>query len=127
MSRLRPSNISSVVLVSASLLVIAGQASAQVSPFRGAGLKLSKEDFALIEAAGSKLYAVENPKVGATESWSNAKSGNGGTVVLTAVYTWNNMPCRRMSHQIVTTTRKDPYSVQIDRCRTPAGEWKTRY
>ena len=114
-------------LLVASLLAMTAEAAAQVSPFRRAGLNLSKEDLALLEAAGSKLYASDTPKVGATETWSNAKSGNAGTIVLIAVYSWSNMPCRRMSHQITSAARKDPYSVQIDRCRTPAGEWKIRY
>lgn len=127
MSRTRTRSVVTGMLVAAALLASAADAAAQVSPFRRAGLNLSKEDLALLEAAGFKLYASDAPKVGATENWSNAKSGNAGTIVLIAVYSWNNMPCRRMSHQVTSAARKDPYSVQIDRCRTPAGEWKIRY
>lgn len=127
MLRPRVRSVCTGMFFMASLLAMTSEAIAQVSPFRRTGLNLSKEDLALLEAAGSKLYASDAPKVGATEAWSNAKSGNAGTIVLIAVYTWNNMPCRRMSHQITSPARKDPHSVQIDRCRTPAGEWKIRY
>lgn len=115
------------VLWLAAFTFLAGEAAAQVSPFRRVGLNLTKEDFALVEAAAAKLYAVENPKIGNTETWSSDKSKISGTVVLIAIYTWNSLPCRRVSHQIVAANRKDPYSIQIDRCRVTSGEWKIRY
>lgn len=127
MSGFRTRSLCAGMLVFAALLTPMAEALAQVSPFRRVGLNLSKEDLGLLETAGAKLYATDTPKVGATETWSNAKSGNAGTIVLIAVYSWNNMPCRRMSHQITSPSRKDPHSVQVDRCRTPAGEWKIRY
>ena len=115
------------VILPATLLIVTSEASAQVSPFRRAGLNLTKDDLSMIETASAKLYAGENPKIGASETWANAKSRNAGSVVLVAVYVWNKMPCRRLSHQIVSPARKDPYSVQVDRCQTSSGEWKIRY
>jgi len=113
--------------VIAAVAFVAADAAAQVSPFRRVGLTLTKEDLALVEAAAAKLYAGENPRIGSIETWSNEKNKIGGTVVLIAAYTWNKMPCRRVSHQIVTAIRNDPYSVQIDRCRVASGEWKIRF
>lgn len=114
-------------LFMAAAALFAADAAAQVSPFKRVGLNLTKEDLALVEAAAAKLYAGENPRIGSIETWSNEKSKIGGTVVLIAVYTWNNLPCRRVSHQIVAATRRDPYSVQIDRCQVASGEWKIRF
>jgi len=127
MPRTRICGIRLVAIALVAMAVLVTEAAAQVSPFRRAGLNLTKEDFALLEAAGAKLYAKETPKVGAAESWANEESKNSGTVILVAAYTWNNMPCRRMTHQIMAAGRKDPHSVQIDRCRTPSGDWKVRY
>jgi surface antigen len=113
-------------LAAAAVAGVSFPAAAQVGPFRHAGLNLTSEDLAAIDAASAKLYAAAEPRIGASETWANAKSGNAGTVTLVTIYTWSGMPCRGLVHRITTPSRQDPQTIQIDRCRTAAGEWKIR-
>jgi surface antigen len=115
-----------VALVLSATSAISSADAQLVSPFRGSGIDLSQEDLRLAEAAAKNLYAADIPKIGASEAWSNTRSGNSGTVTLREIYTWQNLPCRRIEHHLVGRNRRDPFVVQIHRCRDASGEWKIR-
>jgi surface antigen len=99
--------------------LLAGPALAQVP-----AIDLRDEDIAMAKAAAAKLYENPATPVGATESWSNAKSGNSGTVTLVSSSEPNGVPCRRLQHVIKVKDRHDPFIFLFDRCLVD-GEWKT--
>jgi surface antigen len=67
---------------------------------------------------------VDNPRVGATESWNNATSGDSGTVSLLEVFEKDGMPCRKLRHTIKMHNVKDQQVYTSNRCRVQSGEWK---
>lgn len=93
-------------------------------PLRRYGPDLVDSDWALVRAAAEKLYLTEAVENGATEAWSNPKSGNQGTVTLVGKHEFQDMPCRRLQHDITVKRTPDRYRFVVDRCRTPEGEWK---
>src|SRR4051794_22363924 len=82
-------------------LVLGTAAFAQINPFGRSGSGgLTADDLELLEAAASKLYTADNPRVGATESWTNPNTGDTGTVSLIEVFEKDGMPCRKLRHNI---------------------------
>jgi surface antigen len=115
----------SYTLAVVSALVLSTAAFAQINPFgRAGGGGLTADDLTLLEAASSKLYAVDSPRVGATERWNNPTSGNAGTVSLIEVFEKDGMPCRKLRHNIAMNGAKDQQVYTSNRCRVQSGEWK---
>ena len=104
-------------------LAAACPAVAQLNTFTEGGLDLTAEDWELLETAASKLYAEEKP-IGSVESWSNAQSGNHGTIELIRAGERQGMPCRRLQHDIKVKDVADPFRFTVDRCKTAEGAWK---
>lgn len=90
------------------------------------GVKLTAEDWEMLEAAAAKLYATENQPIGAAESWSNDQSGNSSRIELAKTGEYQGMPCRRLKHDIRIKDVGNPFHFIVDRCRTPDGAWKAR-
>lgn len=84
---------------------------------------LTHDDVSALSAASAKLYTPETVSVGAVERWSNAKSGNSGTVTLTRVFERDGMPCREIVHRI-KLVREGDQVYHFNRCRVASGEWK---
>ena len=99
-------------------------ADAQVNPFARSGFELTPQDVELVKAAAQKLYLGETAAVGTVETWSNEKSGSGGTVELVGTFSYKGLPCRRLQHDITVAKVADPFRFIIDRCKLPSGEWK---
>ena len=113
------------VVAAAAILVLSSSAFAQINPFaRSSGGDITGDDLKLIDAASSKLYKTDNPKVGASEKWSNPTTGNSGTVSLVQVFEKDGMPCRKLRHSIAVKGNKDPQIYIFNRCRVKSGEWK---
>lgn len=101
-------------------------AAAQLNPLVEGGLDLTAEDWELLEAAATRLYATEGQPIGAAETWSNDQSGNSGRIELVQTGEYQGMPCRRLKHDIRVKDVGDPFHFIVDRCRTPDGAWKVR-
>ena len=114
------SAIAAIVMMTA----LAAPADAQVNPFRRSGFDVSEADIQLATMAAAKLYEGERAVLEDVERWANPESGNQGTVRLVKLFTYNDLPCRRLQHDIKLATVGTPFRYVFDRCKLPTGEWK---
>lgn len=87
------------------------------------GFGLDEDELAQMGAAAAKLYTDPTTAPGTSEKWQ-AVSGSSGTVRLVETYEFEGMPCARLLHRIQRADAADPQNLTIDRCQTPAGEWR---
>ena len=99
-------------------------AQAQLNPFRRSDFDVTQSDIRLATAAAAKLYEGERAGIGDVEDWSNPETGNMGTVMLVGIFTHNDLPCRRLQHDIELASSGTPFRYVFDRCKLPSGEWK---
>ena len=99
-------------------------AHAQLNPFRRSDFEVSDTDIRLATAAAAKLYEGERAELGDFEDWSNPETGNKGSVMLVGIFTHNDLPCRRLQHDIEIVKSGTPFRYVFDRCKLPSGEWK---
>ena len=89
---------------------------------------LTKEDYRDLSAAYQPLLNDDSLPIGTTHEWSNAKSGNHGTVQLLKrfefEYQGSKLPCRELRYHIQVKDNADPYNVMLNRCRVADGSWK---
>ncbi len=105
-------------------IALAMPAHAQLNPFRRSDFEVSDTDIRLATAAAAKLYEGERAELGDFEDWSNPETGNKGSVMLVGIFTHNDLPCRRLQHDIEIATSGTPFRYVFDRCKLPSGEWK---
>ena len=97
---------------------------AQTKALTKGALYLTTEDWSLVDQATSKLFSVEQPKIGTVETWSNPESGNSGSVTLIMLGERDGMTCRRLQHDVKVKKSADPFSYTIDSCKTADGTWR---
>ncbi len=108
-----------------SVLVLSITTSAiAANPFLRSEFELADGDLDIIKEAGAKLYNDSSRAVGDTELWRNEASGNYGSIELVLIHAYNEMPCRRLQHDIVLAGINQSYRFIIDRCQTEDGSWK---
>jgi surface antigen len=115
------------VLVVGFLAAVPVASQAQLTnPFRSSrvGSGLTTEDRAAMSAAGRKLYEQPNVADGASDQWSNAKSGNNGTITVLHSFEKSGMTCRNMRYVIHLAQRAGPRTYTVNWCKTPSGAWK---
>jgi surface antigen len=110
-------------LLFVALMLLAATVHA-VNPFGRSGFELTNGDVALITETTRPFFEDDTVPVGTVKSWSNAKSGNGGTATLVDRFEQKGMPCRRIQHDIKLKKVADPFRFIIDRCRVADGTWK---
>ena len=81
----------------------------------------------MLEASERKMLDLADAKVGSSDAWSNAATGNSGIVTVTKTYAWQKMPCRQVIHQIFEAAKRDEKRLAFDWCKLPSGEWKRRF
>jgi hypothetical protein len=108
-----------------SIFMFAAALHAQVSPFfnRFAG-NLNGDDMNYMIAAGEQLYGKSNVADGASDTWLNPKSGNGGTITVLQSFTRDGMPCRKVRYDIRLAGHTDTRPYTVDWCKTQGGVWK---
>jgi surface antigen len=85
---------------------------------------LSDADLHLMRVAAARLYQQNTVANGATDSWSNPKSGNRGSVTILQSFTKSAMPCREVRYDVHLQNRRGMRSYTLNWCRTAAGAWK---
>lgn len=80
---------------------------------------LSQDDIDLMAQTADSLYRNGAPRVGRTQSWSNAETGAKGSVKLVA-FRGN---CAYLQHFILTTRRPKPQEFRFKTCKTADGNW----
>ncbi len=112
------------ILAAVVLLVSSSIAVAQMSPFGLSGFTLDEKDIQIINQAVEPFYATSPPPPGTSEAWDNPNSGNRGTATLMKVYEFNDLPCRRIRHDIRVKNVSTLFTFTVDRCQLASGEWK---
>jgi surface antigen len=97
---------------------------AQVNPFRNSRIGLNDADLQAMNAAAARLYQQSTVSIGATDSWSNPNSGNGGLITVLQSFTKSGMPCRKVRYDIHLRTRRGTRSYTLNWCKTAGGAWK---
>jgi len=102
-------------------------AHAGMNPFGPSGLPLTSADFANMSKAVDPLLEDETIPIGTVRSWSNARSGNSGTITLEGRFTYDyegkTLPCRKLRYHTVIRNKADPYNLLINRCKVASGDW----
>ncbi|HKF63572.1 MAG TPA: hypothetical protein VKB42_19530 [Dongiaceae bacterium] len=98
-----------------------------MNPFGPSGLPLTSRDFADMAKAVEPLLEDETIPIGTARSWSNAGSGNQGTITLEGRFTYDyegkTLPCRKLRYHTVIRNYADPYNLRINRCKVANGNW----
>ena len=102
-------------------LALSGAAVGQVNPFGRNAPGLNKGDLDQLMTAAAKLYKASNPRVGRSAQWSNAKTGNQGTVDVVGV----DGNCVRLRHRIKQKGVTDTKRFVVRRCRS-GGQWQLK-
>jgi len=112
------------ILATVILLVFSSIAVAQMSPFGQSGFTLEESDIAIINQTVAPFYTTSPPPPGTSDAWDNPQSGNRGTATLLKVYDHNDLPCRRIRHDIQVKNVSTLFTFTVDRCQVASGEWK---
>jgi hypothetical protein len=116
-----------VVLIGGLIAAWPSGADAQINPFRGyKGPTLSKEDLASGQAAANKLLTEDQAQVGKSEDWSGPTSGNRGSLSIQKAFQRQGMECRTLRSEVhyKKAPASPPRTLNLNVCRTKAGEWK---
>jgi surface antigen len=99
---------------------------AQVSPIPSSRLEtgLNDADLRAMNAAAAPLYQKHTVASGATDTWSNPQSGNGGSVTVLQSFTKSDMPCRKVRYDVHLRSRRGMRSYTVNWCKTATGTWK---
>lgn len=107
------------------LLVVAwAPASHALNPFQKSSFDLSASDIELIRATTAPFFEDDTIPLGTEFVWSNGETGNGGTAILIDRFTYQDMPCRRIQHDIAIKGVADTFRYIIDSCQVADGSWK---
>ena len=115
-------------LLTGAAMLFSVSALADMNPFGAMALPLNKVDYQEMGKASGPLLNDDSLPIGTTREWSNASSGNHGTVKLLArmqkQYQGSSLPCRQLEYHVVVAEPGGPYNVVIDRCKVADGSWK---
>lgn len=105
------------------VVTLAPQAQA-LNPFRHSNFNLTQGDIDMIRATTAPFFEDDTIPLGTKLDWSNGHSGASGTAILLDRFTHNDMPCRRIQHDIRIKGVADPFRYIIDSCQVADGSWK---
>jgi surface antigen len=101
---------------------------ADFDPWGPLGVALTKQDLQEMSAVAKPLLNDDSLPIGVTREWSNAKSGNRGTIQLLKrfeyEYKGSKLPCREIRYHLRAKGSADPYNYRLNRCRLADGSWK---
>jgi hypothetical protein len=117
--------LAAVLLCCLCIFAFAVASRAQISPFfnRFSGT-LNEDDVKDLMAAGQRLYGQDVVSDGATDAWSNPKTGNSGTITVLQSFTRDGMPCRKVRYDSRIGNQPGTRIYTLDWCKTPQGVWK---
>lgn len=96
----------------------------QISPFRGTrGSPLNADDVSALTEATNRLLDRQGLTAGAKESWSNPKSGAGGTVTAGNAVRQKGLACRVMQYDYTVPGPRSERNGKLTWCKTHDG-WK---
>lgn len=86
-------------------------------------LDLSSADIEMVKQSQASLLTDAAAQPGATATWSNAQSGNSGTVTYVQAFAYDGLGCRGLEHRVKQKGVSDPLTYRIAMCQTGDG-WK---
>jgi surface antigen len=104
------------------IAALAPPAAAQINPFGRATTGLTSDDWTALNQARAKVMA-EPAAVGSTQSWSNPKSGNSGTVSITGIVKHQGQECRAVTY-VFHRRAQQARTARMNECKTADGTWK---
>jgi surface antigen len=111
-------------LLSLLLIGLSQAAFAQINPFRNSsGTPLNGDDMAALNQATVSLLERQQLTAGATETWSNAKSGASGTITAGDPAQRKGLACRVLRYQNTVPGPNPTRNVTVTWCKTKDG-WK---
>ena len=120
---IRLSIVSLAAAIAATAIAVTPAPAQLISPFgKNATTGLSKEDLALMRKA--MRDALEQKRVGATNSWVSKTSGRAGKATVTRVFEQNGMSCAQLTHEFTSGPGTD-YVAPL--CKTKDGTWKIAF
>jgi len=119
--------ISRLVLLATLLAFVSMGSYAQVGVF-GNAIPLTKQDYAEMASAAQPLLNDDTVPIGTARDWSNAASGNHGTITLLGRFEYDyqgsKLPCRKLKYHVVGKAPVEPYNLELNRCKVADGSWK---
>ena len=116
------------MLAAVLALVPALSEASSLGIFGPQGLPLSAEDFSLMDQAEQPLLSDAALPLGSNRSWSNSKTGDGGSVTLLDrfeyMYQGNWLTCRKLAYEFAFSQVSDRYRYVLNRCQVADGSWK---
>ena len=116
-----------VIFLAAGLTLASVASHAGINPFGPSGMPLTQGDFAQMAVAVDPLLNDDTTPLGTSRDWSNAKSGNSGSIKLLErfQYKYNGaeLPCRKLEYTVMVKNVADPYKIALNRCKVD-GSWK---
>ncbi len=121
--RLATRRIVPVCLALGVTVLFAAPASAQLNPFRGyRGPVLSADDIQAGREAAARLLAQKPAKVGASQFWVGARSGNTGTLTIERIFRQQDRDCRAVRSKVEYKAGTER-SFVLTICQV-SGEWR---
>ena len=101
-------------------------AQAQINPFRSSriGSGLSQQDLRDLGDASRRLYTQDSVANGASDTWSNPKSGNSGTITVVDSYQRQGNACHKLRYDMRLKLRSGVRTYTLSWCHMPDGSWK---
>ena len=117
----------SCLLIALSITILSNvKCYGQISPFDGGFMtqNLTDTDINLLFATAKQLNETKGVQTGDKRMWSNAKSGNAGTVSVTRVFQSEGLSCHGLRYDLAQTPKRPAQTYTADWCKTASGEWK---
>jgi surface antigen len=116
-------------LMACAVVLAPVAALAQYGGFSGLPeVPLTPGDLGELAAAYQPLLDDDSIPLGTRHEWSNAESGNSGSVALekrfSVTFEGATLPCRTLRYHFIVKGLNDPYNVRLNRCKMADGTWK---
>ncbi len=85
---------------------------------------LRQSDMAKVMDLSNQINAAPGSKT--PKGWSNAETGNSGTVAFVKNFQSDAMPCNTLRYTFSRGHRAQHRTYVMNWCRTPDGAWKTK-
>lgn len=115
--------LAAIVAVATAIALAPPTRAQLVSPFgRNATTGLSREDLTSMRKA--MRDALEEHRVGATQTWASKKSGQAGKATVTKLFEQGGMKCAELTHEF-TAGSGNTYTAPL--CKVKDGSWKLAF
>jgi len=116
--------IGKAAIVAVFAILLWTPAALALNPFDKSTFDLDQSDIVLIKEATKPFFDDETVAIGTVREWSNPETGNSGTAMLVDRFEYQDLPCRRIQHDIKLKKVADGFRYILDWCQVADGSWK---